>query len=291
MSLLREIQNDAASSEIDVASLLRKCKILAGRLGSREFSAWVDMELNGYPVAQPVPKYRKLVTSWWAQFVSPAWNVDRAAIPEFIVPKESRKHFHWTEISEGVAAVQDFASADAKAVIARPELTPAVQGKMYPGMSCTNVWSEIHSSAFAQLLSAIRTRVLDFAMDIEAENPAAGEAPLNSKPIPEEKLTPIVINHIGQVGNLAQSSHSFQQTAHTGIQPGDLEALKKFLLSEKVSPQGVKELEDAVRSDKGQFGPRVQAWLGKMAVTSAEIGKAVAIQAIIAAVKAHFGMH
>jgi hypothetical protein len=290
MSLLQAIQNAAASADTDVATLLRKCKILAARLGSQEFSAWVDMELNGYPAEQPVPTYRRLVTGWWARFFGD-WNVERTAIPDSIVPEAYREKLRWTEIREGVAGIQDFASANSYARIEHPELIPSVQGKLYPSLGCINVWAEISSNDFAQLISAIKNRVLDFAIALETENPDAGEGPVNSKPISEDRLFPIVNNYFGQVGNVAQGSHSFHQTANLGIQPGDLEAVKKFLLAENVSPHDVQELEDAVRADKGRFGPRVQAWLGKMAVVSVEIGKGVAIQSITAAIKAHYGIH
>jgi hypothetical protein len=46
MSLLREIQNDLSRTEVDVPIVLRKCKILAARLGSKEFSQWIEWELN-----------------------------------------------------------------------------------------------------------------------------------------------------------------------------------------------------------------------------------------------------
>lgn len=39
MSLLREIQNDAVNSNVKISDLLRKCKILAVRLGSTEFQS------------------------------------------------------------------------------------------------------------------------------------------------------------------------------------------------------------------------------------------------------------
>lgn len=58
MSLLREIQNDLANPGGDVTSVLRKCKILSARLGSDDLAAWVDLELDGYPEAQPTPEYR-----------------------------------------------------------------------------------------------------------------------------------------------------------------------------------------------------------------------------------------
>ena len=47
MSLLRDIQNDLSGPSGDITTVLRKCKILAARLGSDEFSRWVDWELNG----------------------------------------------------------------------------------------------------------------------------------------------------------------------------------------------------------------------------------------------------
>ena len=55
MSLLRDIQTDLASPGGDVASVLRKCKILAVRLRSEEFALWVKWELDGYPESQPTP--------------------------------------------------------------------------------------------------------------------------------------------------------------------------------------------------------------------------------------------
>jgi hypothetical protein len=42
MRLLQAIENDAAGADTDVATLLRKCKILAARLGNREFQlGWI----------------------------------------------------------------------------------------------------------------------------------------------------------------------------------------------------------------------------------------------------------
>jgi AbiTii len=48
MTLLREIQAAATDSKTDIATVLRKAKILAARLQNLEFRSWVDQELNGY---------------------------------------------------------------------------------------------------------------------------------------------------------------------------------------------------------------------------------------------------
>ncbi|WP_257233996.1 MULTISPECIES: AbiTii domain-containing protein [unclassified Acinetobacter] len=58
MSLLREIQNDAVNSNIKVSDLLRRCKVLAYRLGNEDFKTWVDSELNGYESLDGIPSYR-----------------------------------------------------------------------------------------------------------------------------------------------------------------------------------------------------------------------------------------
>jgi hypothetical protein len=59
MSLLREIQDAAVSNDAPITELLRRCKILAARLGSAEFGAWIDSELNGYNDASTLPEYRR----------------------------------------------------------------------------------------------------------------------------------------------------------------------------------------------------------------------------------------
>jgi hypothetical protein len=67
---------------------------------------------------------------------------------------------------------------------------------------------------------------LDFVLEIEAANPNAGEAPLNSHPVPEEKLQPLIQNFFGDIGNFAQNSHGFTQNAQLGISTADL---RKFV--------------------------------------------------------------
>jgi len=93
-------------------------------------------------------------------------------------------------------------------------------------MDCQGVWGEIPATEFEQLISAVKNRILDFVLKIEAENPAAGEALPNTHPAPTEKLHPLVQNTFyGPVGNIAQQSELFTQTASVGVEPNDLARL------------------------------------------------------------------
>ena len=59
MSLLREIQDAAIDSGVELTTLLRKCKVLAARLGNAEFKEWVEQELIGYKSKKILPEYRQ----------------------------------------------------------------------------------------------------------------------------------------------------------------------------------------------------------------------------------------
>lgn len=60
MALLQDIIDGAASDEMGLATLLRKCQILLTRLGAKAAEDWVEWELNGYPADAAVPDYRIL---------------------------------------------------------------------------------------------------------------------------------------------------------------------------------------------------------------------------------------
>src|SRR5262249_47160948 len=89
MSLLRDIQSTAVDSDSDVSTLLRKCKILAVRLGNAEFKKWVDQELGGYDNEEELPEYRKLAVQSVGHFSGAFGSgLRNAPIPPGCLPKE-----------------------------------------------------------------------------------------------------------------------------------------------------------------------------------------------------------
>ena len=75
-------------------------------------------------------------------------------------------------------------------------------------------WKVIPITALIAALDEIRNRILNFVLEIEAQDPDAGEAALNSSPVPPEKVNQIFNTYIsGSVQNVATGSHSFEQHA------------------------------------------------------------------------------
>jgi phospholipase/lecithinase/hemolysin len=229
MSLLREIQTDLSTKEPDLPTVLRKCKILAARLGSREFARWVDLELNGYPDGEPIPSYRRVHSVCYANFIGFGWSqANRQSVPWGLIKQNIREQLHHREIATGIAGIADFAEGGARVDL--PQLVPQMQGTMYPDMNCVGVWMETSGSEFTQLLSAVGNRVLDFVLKIEEENPEAGEAALNTHPVPAERIQSIVQQVFNApVANVSQNSHNFTQTGHVGVSTAELKTLVKEL--------------------------------------------------------------
>ena len=231
MSLLREIQNDLARPDADVVTVLRKCKILAARLNSLELTHWVDSELNGYAVSEPIPEYRLLRAQCYGNFMNRGWRANNQPIPPVAIPEEHRDTFFAPiQFREGITTAMAFAS-EKGATIDEPWIAILVKRHqvMYPQMACMSAWREISGTRFRQLIDAVKNRILDFSLKIEAENPSAGEASPNSQPIAKEKLQPLVQNTFyGPVGNVAQNSDHFSQVSSTP-EPDDLNRLVREL--------------------------------------------------------------
>lgn len=92
MSLLRDIQNAALDSKVHLPDLLRKCKVLAARLGNQDFKAWVDAELNGYGEKDSLPGYRSFRVESKGNFAGPMGSgLNRVPIPLSCPPSSLAK--------------------------------------------------------------------------------------------------------------------------------------------------------------------------------------------------------
>ncbi|MFT5469987.1 MAG: hypothetical protein ACI8UO_005111 [Verrucomicrobiales bacterium] len=93
-TLLHQIQQEAINASDDLATLLRKCRVLAQRLENADLKAWVMNELEGYSNEDEVPSYRVktncvLIGDYFGPFQSELRNVQipHSAIDESVWDK------------------------------------------------------------------------------------------------------------------------------------------------------------------------------------------------------------
>lgn len=104
--LLRQIQDEAVDGKADLSTGLRKCLVLASRLGHEPLKNWAQRELNGYPKTSEVPEYRVLhgLESFGHFLGIGGSGLKDAPLDSFRLPESIRKGFTDPEIHEGVQA-------------------------------------------------------------------------------------------------------------------------------------------------------------------------------------------
>jgi len=262
MSLLREIQDAAIDANKDLAVLLRKCKVLAARLRSPEFKQWVESELSGYKDINDLPDYRVLRVNSKGHFSGPFQSgLRNADIPLLCIPAEFHKNLSHSYLNQPVASLESLAR-DSNGTLQEswnPDLVAFVGQNIYEGMNCVQAWKVIPKSGIVAALDAVRNRILNFVLEIEAESPDAGEAPVNSNPVPQEKIHQIFNTYItGNVQNVATGSTNVKQTAISKTENEKLFTdLLNALLASREDGKIVAELTAAVeemRSTQGTEG-------------------------------------
>ncbi len=246
MSLLRQIQDAAIDSSVDLPTLLRKCKVLAARLGNDDFKRWIDNELSGYDNKDELPEYRVLSVNSKGHFGGAFGSgLRNANIPLLCLPEDLRESLGHSYLKQPIAAMAALVENSKSGALQEPwnpDLVAHFGQQIYENMVCMQAWKVIPASALIAALDTVRTRVLNFALEIEAQNPAAGEAMVNEKPVPQETVQQIFNTYItGDVQNL--SSGSTNVTQHAKLQKGIDPELFAELLDAVIAANLPKSLE------------------------------------------------
>ncbi|HEY1954375.1 MAG TPA: hypothetical protein VGH28_02160 [Polyangiaceae bacterium] len=192
MSLLSDIEAAAVDSNVPIADLLRKCKVLANRLQHAKFAEWVHWELNGYPATEvELPRYRILGVASVGHFVGAfGREIVNAPIPMLRFPEQVRNMVARLQVREAISEVE--ALGRSKDLLTRKwpaDLVNFVASNfpLYEDMTLADAKSPVSPSAFHAIADIVRTRVLDFVLAIERENPSAGEPATTKDALPPVK--------------------------------------------------------------------------------------------------------
>jgi|GEM_PF-1375841 hypothetical protein len=270
MSLLRDIQDLASSSskDIELSMLLRKCKILATRLNHPGFKSWVENELNGYNDVSSLPSYRVLKVISKGHFST--WGnsiLTNIQIHTHVMKEKHEKYVKKAHIMQGIGSLENLLSKESS-IFQVPwdsKLLAIYANDFYNNMICIKAWQVISSSDIAGIIDTVKTKILDFALEIEAENPNAGDIEMNSNPIDQNKITQIFNTTInGNVQNVATGSSDFTQNAQLNTENEKifeqlLEIIKSH--SNEIDGQKYKYILDTINEMKDTKG--TQSFSGK----------------------------
>jgi hypothetical protein len=278
MNILEEIQNAAIDASSDLGTILRKCKLLAARLGNQPLEDWLIWESNGYPDHVEVPDYRIWHLEVKGHFSGPFGSgIENAPIPLACLPMEVRKHYQRYECRQSIASIESTLKETTTGIIkvSTGDLALTLGMKIYKYQNCVQAWAEFGAGNLIELVNAVRNRILDFALAVWKEAPNAGEPEADtSSNIEATKLTQI-FNTTVYGGSAKVVGTATASSILLNIVPGDFSSLEAILRKKGVHEHDITDLQAALeeekepKSDQG-FGPKVSAWISKMMGKAAE---------------------
>ena len=301
MGILDEIIKDAIESMRPLSDLLRKCKVLASRLQNFDFLNWVNSELEGYPNVESLPEYRKFQVGSYGNFYGPfGRSLKNVAIPSIAIPDEYREKYKTANLIQSVSALEDLSRSNESGqyqIPWPPDFTAIYGNKILENMVCLSAWQQISRSELVTILDVVRNRILNFALELERINPDIGSLENETTKVTTNQLSHIfntvILGNIGQYSSMNQSLN-FQ----IEVKAGNLQSLKDFLLSNKVSEDDLRELinilEEMKKLEKFDWTKSLNNWFGTMMSKAAtgvwNIGMSVAATVLTTAISRYLGL-
>lgn len=178
MSLFQDIQESVLDEDKSLASVLLKLKLLASHLGSEPLAAWVRQELEGYETDE-VPPYRTANAAYRGTFSGPFGSgVKNAPIPPALIYKIAGEDFTRCKIRDSISAISKLALTKDFLRIDGANLVLLLQGKVYPDFTCNEVFGTISTTDLVRIIDAVRSKILDFTIEIEKQHPDIREVDL-----------------------------------------------------------------------------------------------------------------
>jgi predicted nucleotide-binding protein len=191
VGLLQEIQTAAVKADGEIMELLRQCKILAVRLGNKEFKEWVEWELNGFPSTDVLPSYRVLNVQSYGHFAGPfQTELRNAPLPPSCLP-EPHRHIANTAYLVESAGVYAALVKRGNSSLQSPWPADAVRAfgeDFYNNLTCLEAWQQFSRGTLIAVIDTIKNRILSFALDLESEDPRAGDFPSEGATLAAERV-------------------------------------------------------------------------------------------------------
>ena len=302
MRLVREIRDGVVDSRVELSTVLRKAKILAVALKNEEFKNWVSNELSGYYEETAVPSYREVASLALGDFAGPfGQRITAFILPISLMPDFLQKGARTIRLPNPIKELESMAHSS-EGELRRPwppEAAILLRDKIQLSgdFELVEAYQPIRKAHLESILDAVRNRLLDFLLGLQEMDPTILDSEDALRELPKEAVNQVF--HVSIFGNhnVLASGSGFHQAVTQAVRPHDMDSLLSTLRQAGIDESDLNELNDALSKDgpqeKGQFGDRVKAWMGKVFVKAADgtwkTALATAPEVITKALSAYYG--
>lgn len=253
MKLLNDIVDLLMNESGSLNEALLKTKVLLHQIGQRELVGWVNSELTGYESDSPLPAYRAVRGRLFGNISNGFYVHNNKVLATTHLTDEQRTLLEGGGMRQGLGVLEKLISDTKKSnSLARP-LGPecySLLSKPYTdGYYIQSAWSQIEVSQLRQILIEVRSRLLDFVLELRSE---VGSA-VHEQDIKEMANNLDVRNMFdrsvfGDNTTIVVGSSNSTQVTNTAVK-SDKTALANELRRLKVSEKDIELLDTALNED------------------------------------------
>jgi hypothetical protein len=259
-SALDRIIDGASDPSVGIADLLRRTIAAAHRLRAQSVREWAQRELSGYEGVGEgeLPVYRQpqptTVRAHWAGYMGTSATTTLTP-PD--MPEEWFSPWFKVAFRQSVSELESYVGTEGELTLPWPgavvgrwnALAEKERAIHISGMSLFAADMRIPKQALVGVLDAVRTEVLNLAIDLQTADDAAGEAggPTIEDPKVGEVVTQFVTNMYGGTATIAQGSHIEQSVT---VVAGDVGTLTQAAKSIGLEGEALTEYIEAVLAAK-----------------------------------------
>jgi hypothetical protein len=234
----------------------------------------------GYPGDAPLPPYRPKITTTVLGNLAGYFQsqMRNAPLASSVIPDAELRDAMFTfEVRLGVPEMEALLASGEQTFTYPWPADAAVlfQDRFYTDYNLMQAWKVLPATVFRSTLSGIRDRVLQFALDIEAENPNAGEAVPGEVPVPEKQVRQIFNQTFyGSIGSVATAGRDIGEVVGS-VNITALVAALESLGVEQPERTALIAAVQADHDDSGAPASRSRQWLDRLGSGAISLGSGV----------------
>lgn len=250
--LLDDIISILSDSKGSLTDALLKTKVLLYQLGKKDLVTWVNAELTGYPEGAEVPPYRIVGGEVRGHIVSVAWQQQNYLLPINHLKEETKKNILEHKIQMSIQSIEEAVASFREKGGGLHRNLPTEFGALFqkvltPGTNVWSCWCVLNMVEVENVLAEVRSRLLDFALELKdaVGDVTEKELPKKAEEVHAEKIFTTAIYNTGTV---IFGSTNIQ----VNNQQGDIEGLLKEVAKLGYDQKELDELRQAVLEDKSK---------------------------------------
>ncbi|RBQ02872.1 hypothetical protein [Pedobacter miscanthi] len=203
MKLISDIINELMDSANTITGPLLKTKVLAFRIENKSLQEWVDGELSGYAEHMKLPYYRKASGILTGNFLNGMTKGSNMNFPVSHLKKDILNTLTSIEIRDNISSIETMINQKGLKISVNSDrrlyLENSIRELGNPYYQIISVHLDMPAFLLPNILSSVRTKLLDFMLQIEKQ--FKHETEIEQLKTRNDTITNIVNTTINNVGN------------------------------------------------------------------------------------------